>query len=151
MASVKEHLHSFHVRASQHHLARAKFHKSMSAHFHKLAAMHKAAKSEMDEGGEAMDLFESAAGEHNAMADECVSMGEFHTDCAKCLSDGAEPAAKAAMSDSARGAALVPDNVSGITPEAPANIRPVPRYGAPNIERPGVPPEFEKMVAVETE
>ena len=144
MASVKEHLSSFHARAAAHHLARAKFHKAMSGHFHKLAAFHKA---EMDDAG-AMDLFDSAADEHNQMADECISMGEYHTDCAKALNDG-EPAAKAAGLSNSRTASIVGDRVSAVVPEAPSSVRAVPRYGQREISAPEVAPEFEKLVSTE--
>jgi hypothetical protein len=151
MASVREHLREVHGRQAAHSLARAKFHKAMSGHFKKLAALSKTAKSEMDDG-DAMDLFDSAAAEHNEMADECVSMGEYHAACAKALADGNEPAAAKAMmgmSDAERRTAVIaPDQVSAVAP--PAAVHGVPRYGAPTLpENSPVPAAFEKMVALD--
>ena len=152
MGSVREHLATFHARAGAHSLARAKFHRAMGAHFQKLAALSKTAKSEMQDDGDAgaMDLFDSAAAEHNQMADECADLGQFHCDCAKSLTGDESATQKAMGMGSERTAALVPDSVSGIAPpEPPSNIRAIPRHGAPQLERSTVAPGLEKFVSVE--
>jgi hypothetical protein len=140
VTTTRQHLIESHTREGEHLVACAKFHKGMAKCFSKLAALSKADKSEMHNGGERVGLCETIESIRDAyaeMADECTDKAAFHADCAKSLSQTSKAAG---MSDD-----NWPSGLSGVTPEAPLNVRPVLRFGQRELSESPVPAELVKV------
>jgi hypothetical protein len=138
---LSEHLATFHKTAAAHHGELAKC-------FGKLAGFGKAAKSEMkdDEGGGLADCLEKIVAAH-------VARAEYHKEAmAEC-----EKAIEASdLEKRKRENRVVPSQISAVTPDAPQNVRAVPRTGGKpmpvaiqDISRPNAPLDFQKLVGLE--
>ncbi|MFZ0520335.1 MAG: hypothetical protein WAL95_04895 [Candidatus Acidiferrales bacterium] len=135
---VSDHLKKFHQHAAEHHDGLAKC-------YSKIASFGKAAKSQMKDGdGESLaDCLEKIAEHHEAAA-------EFHRDamaeCSKIAGDDLNKNSSDLIKRLEHlESQVVPTRVSAVAPTVTA----VPRYGQQPMQRPNVPIQFEKLVAIE--
>jgi hypothetical protein len=131
MSSVREHLSGFHSRAAEHHTAMHKTHSAIAA-VH--AGMKKAAAAGM------ADHHEALAGHHADLAELHKKHAEFHASAKEACSKA---------TDTGDLNKLVPiPGLSRVTPDNPTLNRAVPRFGAPPLQRPPVPPEFQHVLGM---
>lgn len=143
MGRVSDHLKGFHKSAMERC-------DTVSKCVGKLAGMAKASKSDMKDGDEdglcstlqkISDAFADGASYHKSAMMECEKSMDVE------FSKAASPDMEKRLS--ALENTIVPSRVSAIAPNAPG-IRAVPRAGQQPIpERPNVPIQFEKLVAIE--
>jgi hypothetical protein len=132
--TVKSHLQEFHNKGAEFNKAHADHHRKMSEHH--------AGLSEAQDG-EVAKLHKHMAKAHTDMAELC----DEHAAHCEEMSSLIDSMTKAAGMNSD---ALVPDNVRGIITHFPG-VTAVPRAGQRAIpEQTEVPPEFEKLLAIET-
>ena len=127
MNTMREHLKEMHTAHADFHARAAKAHSNIAKCFDKMA--------DGDEN------FSKLAEAHQSLADAHVDAGEFDVSCCKTLDMG-----KAMGMDGGDG--LVPDFISSITPEVPANIKAVPRYGSPEIDLAKIEPALQRIVGI---
>jgi hypothetical protein len=143
MPSAREHLAEFHAKAATHHGDAADHHDGLEKSAAKMSAAHKklAKESGLTDGPhtEIAAEWERRAGLHKGNASSHREYADYHRSAAlKC--------SKAMEGDLNK---LVPDEISGVTPDRPG-IRAIPRAGQRELPSTPVSPEFEKLVAIET-
>ena len=109
MATMKEHLKSFHEKAAGFHTQAGKHHAALAKCF---GSMSKA-------GG--IESSSDISDAHKGLSEQHISLAEFHLEC---CSDLMSKAAIGMDRDD-----LIPDQVFGYLPEMPSNVRAVPRAG----------------------
>jgi hypothetical protein len=113
------------------------------------ALFSKAAKADgMDNFSDVSDWIDELVEQEAEMRDANTDAGEFFAECMKaCKAMGDDDLGKSFGMSDRRG--LMPDEVSGVVPDMPLNVRAVPRFGQREIgELQPVAPGFEKLVEI---
>jgi hypothetical protein len=133
MATAREHLAEGHEKSKTHHLEMEKHHREMAKLHH---ALHKPSGMAADQDGPHAQL----AMHHYDIADLHKAKAAYHAGAAEACAKGM---------DSGDLNKLAPIGISGVTPNNPNRVTPVPRFGQPVPAKMNVDPQFEKMFAVD--
>jgi hypothetical protein len=149
---TKEHSHEVYTRLAEHHIAKSKHHGGISKAHTAYAEAHKAMMDEQEKGSAAYDFHKSGhafhlkkSEHHDGMAAEHADLAGFFVECAK------DSHARKAMGMGPDRDEIVPDHIFGYLPEAPSNIRAVPRAGQRELGEleNTVAPGLEKVLGFE--
>jgi hypothetical protein len=130
--TVKEHLKSVHTKLAEHHVAAAKFHKSLAKCF----GMEKA---------QAMESSSDIADAHEGLAQQHIDLAEYHLTCCQDLSKAA------GFDDLAKADGMMPDFVSALAPEVPSSVRMVLRSGQRDFSKvtDGMDTDLSKVIGLD--
>jgi hypothetical protein len=106
-----------------------KFLTASAAHHAEMAAAHQTSADDFEKGSSEHTFHSAAAKSHLTAGEESAAC------CQECMKADFGELSKAEGFD---WDALIPTRISAIAPEAPANVRAIPRAGAPNVPRPNV-------------
>jgi len=145
--TMREHMHDVHKRLAEHHVKKAKFHKSHADHLRTLVGLSKTENTEAN--ADAAGTLAVLADEHEEMSAEHADLAEHHLACCKSLKESHKESHKAAGMNDGDGDELAP-LPQGLSRVVPTHVRPVLRPGQRELPR-DMDPAVAKVLGLGTD